>query len=293
MNLTKNVYACSINAKGVLYSFGAMKCQARMQILLKSFKTMKRITKKLQMLVTMMAITFGLFGQDVGDMAPDFTLNSTSGDTFNLSDQKGKVVSIFFFGYGCSHCQSNGPNTETYIYQPFMDNENFQAVAIDVWDGTAGNVNDYINITGISYPVLVLGSSVDNWYESSYDRVVIVDADGIIRYKSEQNVSAGEAQSAAMAVESYLATATIDSKQNEGLHIYPVPATSVLHIESDWLKKENTDLRVVNSIGKTVFFETNFKAQNLEVSDLENGVYFLQLLDTKGRIKSKRFIINK
>jgi peroxiredoxin len=36
----------------------------------------------------------------VGDMAPDFTLNSLDGKTVSLSDYAGKVIYIFWFGNG-------------------------------------------------------------------------------------------------------------------------------------------------------------------------------------------------
>lgn len=35
----------------------------------------------------------------VGDEAPDFTLNQQGGGSFTLSDHRGKVVYIFWFGY--------------------------------------------------------------------------------------------------------------------------------------------------------------------------------------------------
>ncbi|UCF05567.1 MAG: redoxin domain-containing protein [bacterium] len=36
----------------------------------------------------------------VGQPAPDFTYLTLSGDTISLSDYRGKVVYLFFFGYG-------------------------------------------------------------------------------------------------------------------------------------------------------------------------------------------------
>jgi len=38
--------------------------------------------------------------QDVGAPAPDFTHNTLSHGTISLSDYRGKVVYLFFFGWG-------------------------------------------------------------------------------------------------------------------------------------------------------------------------------------------------
>jgi peroxiredoxin len=38
-------------------------------------------------------------GQNVGSPAPDFTLNSLEHGQISLSQNKGKVVFLFFFGY--------------------------------------------------------------------------------------------------------------------------------------------------------------------------------------------------
>jgi hypothetical protein len=36
----------------------------------------------------------------VGEPAPDFSYRTLDGDTVSLSDYRGKVVYLFFFGYG-------------------------------------------------------------------------------------------------------------------------------------------------------------------------------------------------
>jgi hypothetical protein len=41
-----------------------------------------------------------LYGQNVGTQAPDFTHNTLAHGTVSLSEFQGKVVYLFFFGYG-------------------------------------------------------------------------------------------------------------------------------------------------------------------------------------------------
>jgi len=48
-------------------------------------------------LLISVAISFSYAG--VGDPAPEFELESLSGETIKLSDYSGKIVYIFFFGY--------------------------------------------------------------------------------------------------------------------------------------------------------------------------------------------------
>ena len=42
----------------------------------------------------------GLLGQSVGTTAPDFTYTTLDHGTISLSDYSGKVVYLFFFGWG-------------------------------------------------------------------------------------------------------------------------------------------------------------------------------------------------
>ena len=43
--------------------------------------------------------TAGLVAQSVGTIAPDFTHSTLSNGTISLSDYRGKVVYLFFFGW--------------------------------------------------------------------------------------------------------------------------------------------------------------------------------------------------
>lgn len=150
---------------------------------------MKTSIINLSMTIVFIAfITSGkVYGQDVGSSAPDFTLSTDEGSSFKLSDQKGKVVFIFFFGYACPHCLGNGNNTETGIYNVYKSNNDFVAIGIDTWNGNASGVANFKSSTGLTYPLCYEGSQVVTEYKTTYDRIVVIDKDGIIQYKSSAN----------------------------------------------------------------------------------------------------------
>ncbi len=75
-------------------------------------------------LVVGFMLTIGIspaYGQTVGEMGPDFEVNTLGGGTFKLSDQRGKVVFVFLFGNTCPSCKAVGPTVESSIYQHFKD----------------------------------------------------------------------------------------------------------------------------------------------------------------------------
>ncbi len=122
------------------------------------------------------------FSQDVGSAAPDFSFQTLDHGRISLSDFRGKVIYLFFLGYDCPPCIAEGPITESQINKVY-GNKNFQAVGIDVWDGTIIQMLTYKQQTGITYPLCLSGSSVLSLYQAAFDYSLIIDQDGIIRYK--------------------------------------------------------------------------------------------------------------
>jgi peroxiredoxin len=127
-----------------------------------------------------------------GQEAPDFTYTSLENEQITLSDLRGKVVYLFFFGANCPHCKDNGPVTETEIYQAFEDNSQFIALGLDTWNTSAGTVQNFKNTTGISYTLLLNArQSLVDYYgnASDYDRSVVIGKDGTIAYQGTQFVN--------------------------------------------------------------------------------------------------------
>jgi cytochrome c-type biogenesis protein len=119
------------------------------------------------------------------ETAPDFTYTSLEGAQYTLSNYFGDVVYIFFYGADCPHCKQNGPVTEDEIYQEFNDNPNFAALGLDTWNLSASANDNFKNVTGITYPLLLNAEqSLIDYYgnTSSYDRSVVIDSNGKIAY---------------------------------------------------------------------------------------------------------------
>ncbi|MFY0625284.1 MAG: redoxin family protein [Reichenbachiella sp.] len=156
------------------------------------------------------------FSQEMGDEAPDFTLEKLGGGSFTLSDHSGKVVFIFFFGAGCPHCVSNGPNTENVIYKVYKDHPDFVAIGADTWDYNESGVANYRSSTGITYPLGLMAGELEPLFDTTYDRMIVIDKDGIIRYKSTANATTSVVADAADVVKTYLAMDASGGGDNGG-----------------------------------------------------------------------------
>ena len=51
-------------------------------------------------MLILILLTTGVMGQSVGTKAPDFTYTTLDHGTISLSDYSGRVVYLFFFGWG-------------------------------------------------------------------------------------------------------------------------------------------------------------------------------------------------
>jgi len=100
-----------------------------------------------------------------------------------------KVLAIFFFGADCPPCQRAGPDIESMVHQEFIVNDNFAMIGADQWNQNDSEVDNFIDVTGISFPVGRLGAEMARDFGTTFDRMVIVNRDGDIVYRSPSRVS--------------------------------------------------------------------------------------------------------
>jgi cytochrome c biogenesis protein CcmG, thiol:disulfide interchange protein DsbE len=122
-------------------------------------------------------------GLSVGDVAPDFALQTLTGETMRLSDFRGKPVIVNFWTTWCPPCKKEMPDMEKF-YQHYHSEVGLLAVHLTSQD-TVENAKSFINDYQLSFPVVldkkqkVLKKYQIQTIPTSY----IIDGDGVIRKK--------------------------------------------------------------------------------------------------------------
>lgn len=116
---------------------------------------------------------------DTNVAAPDFNLASIDAGDVKLEDFAGKPLVIFFFGSTCPRCKGSAPKIETNINSVYADSQ-IGLIGIDTWNGNLAAVEGFRATTNTSFNLLLNGSSVQSDYMTTYDRLFVIDKDGII-----------------------------------------------------------------------------------------------------------------
>ncbi|MCP4314144.1 MAG: redoxin domain-containing protein [Bacteroidetes bacterium] len=232
-------------------------------------------------------------GQDVGAAAPDFEVNLLGSDTFKLSDQQEKVVFLFFFGNTCSSCKAVGPKVESSIYQAFKDKDGFVALGLDIWDSSSNesSVTGFGKSAGITFPLALKAGDVAYDYGTTWDRLLVIDRDGILVHKGGVAAS-NDLNNAIEAIEASLMTTglSLETPGGAGVRVYPIPAIDVVHFES---REAVSRIRIYDAAGKLVLDDADgliSGKSSLPVGELKRGLYFYSLQTEKGVVSGKLLI---
>lgn len=244
----------------------------------------------------------------VGETAPDFSLPELgTGQTITLSDFSDKVVYIFFYGANCPHCRTNGPVTESQIFQQYKDNDNFVAFGLDTWNQNASSNNSFRNVTGITYPLLLNARDILSAYygnTSSYDRSVVVGPGTILRYRGQffVNTDVNEVRAVIDAqLETLQTSSEFDDDTPTELSLdqnYPNPFNPETTITFSLEETTEVELTVFNIIGQPIatladgLFLSGAHSVRWDASPFPSGVYLYQLT-TSQQTLSKRMLLLK
>tara|TARA_B100000029_G_scaffold158022_1_gene153379 strand:- start:103 stop:693 length:591 start_codon:yes stop_codon:yes gene_type:complete len=95
---------------------------------------------------------------DYAIKAPDFTLRTVQGDLFKLSDYKGKVVLLNFWGTWCGPCRREIPDFNE-LHKKYQKN-GLEIVGLTITSGSPKNIMDFMEAWDMEYTVL---TDIDNY----------------------------------------------------------------------------------------------------------------------------------
>ncbi|KAA3609926.1 MAG: T9SS C-terminal target domain-containing protein [Calditrichaeota bacterium] len=260
--------------------------------------------------LTCMAFSF-LSAQVVGSEAQEFTLEKLGGGNISLSDYSGKVVYIFWFGNSCPNCiNPNGPESQTKVADNYTT-DNFQALGIDTWTNppsTQSTVAAFQSTTSITYPLLLKGNNVASQYGVTYDRSMVIDQGGIIRYYRGSVGSSHDWVEINKVITDLLSATAIEDKTSPAIDFalkpnYPNPFNPETRIPFSINKTQNIKLQIYNISGKLVKtlveapfgkgnFEATWNGTDTNNNPVSSGVYF-SVLQGEGISKAQQLLLIK
>lgn len=119
-------------------------------------------------------------GLEVGSKAPDFELKTLSGETFKLSNFKGKKVMLNFWATWCPPCKAEMPEMEQFYKQA---NQDITILAVNL--DPENDVKGFISKNGITFPILMdTQDQVNRTYQIiSIPTTYFIDGKGVIQNK--------------------------------------------------------------------------------------------------------------
>lgn len=117
-------------------------------------------------------------GQLIGNLAPDFDLQTLDGKSLKLSDLRGKAVLLNFWATYCEPCKIEMP---WFVeLQKEYGPQGFQIVGVAMDDASTEDIAKFAKEMGVNYPILLGKESVGQSYGgvSVLPTTFFVDRDG-------------------------------------------------------------------------------------------------------------------
>jgi peroxiredoxin len=116
-----------------------------------------------------------------GEKAPAFTLKNAEGKDISLSDFKGKIVLIDFWGTWCGPCQMAMPAIQK-VHAKFKD-KGVVVIGISCREKPSGDPAKMMKDKGCDYDLLLNGEKItSDWHVPGYPTMYLIDREGRIAY---------------------------------------------------------------------------------------------------------------
>ncbi len=118
----------------------------------------------------------------IGKIAPDIVGQDVDGKPLKLSDFRGKVVLVVFWGSWCGHCVAMLPQERTLLKR--LEGEPFAIVGVNN-DIDREKLKPFLKSRQITWPNIYDGDDAlsHRWNVRGWPAIYLLDAQGAIRYK--------------------------------------------------------------------------------------------------------------
>ena len=128
---------------------------------------------------------FELRNLAVGKTAPDIEGEDTDGKKFKLSDYRGKVVVVVFWGTWCGHCMAMVPQERALVKR--LEGQPFALLGVNS-DADREKLKPVLVNRGITWRSFYDGPNTEGpiasrWNVLGWPAVYVLDAKGVIRFK--------------------------------------------------------------------------------------------------------------
>jgi peroxiredoxin len=116
-----------------------------------------------------------------GFLAPDFELNTPTGESIKLSDLRGQAVLVNLWATWCPPCRAEMKTIET-VYKEYKD-QGFVVLAVDMtYQDNQIDIMPFVNEQGLTFPILLdeTGDMANAYQLQSLPSSYFIGRDGII-----------------------------------------------------------------------------------------------------------------
>ena len=141
-------------------------------------------------------IHFPAAAQQVGNPAPDFTLETFDGRRVTLSELKGREVCIVTWASWCPHCKASMPGLNDLYKEALKSSKPFEVLAVAIRDTPEKAKGAYAD-RAMPYPAGIEDAHFEKLYSAARKTPswIIVDKDGIVREVSSGRATRYEIES--------------------------------------------------------------------------------------------------
>lgn len=120
----------------------------------------------------------------VGEAAPDFLLETLSGETVRLSDLRGKTVVVNFWASWCPPCRQEMPEFQA-LFEERADDDDLTIIAIDFTpEDTRAAAQQFVTEQSLTFPIALdteSGAVAQRYGVRGLPATFFIDRDGVVR----------------------------------------------------------------------------------------------------------------